>query len=94
MYSDAGNATISFDDLPYGTYYIKEIKAPKGYLLDGKARKIEINEENSKEGICRITFENQPFVETGMSNPVLPFIVLTTISGYILLILLKKKQSR
>lgn len=94
VYSDAGNATISFDDLPYGTYYIKEIKAPKGYLLDGKARKIEINEENSKEGICRITFENQPFVETGMSNPVLPFIVLTTISGYILLILLKKKQSR
>lgn len=25
---------ITFDDLPYGNYYIKELKAPKGYILN------------------------------------------------------------
>ena len=34
-----------FKDLRYGTYYIKEVKAPKGYELSEKIVKVEINDK-------------------------------------------------
>ncbi len=40
--SDDG--TFSFTDIPVGTYIIKEIEAPKDYLLDEKSYMVEITE--------------------------------------------------
>ena len=34
-----------FKDLRYGTYYSKEVKAPKGYELSEKIVKVEINDK-------------------------------------------------
>ncbi|MBR3325266.1 MAG: hypothetical protein IKG14_04390 [Clostridia bacterium] len=36
---------VIFKDLRYGTYYIKETKAPKGYELSEKIVKVEINDK-------------------------------------------------
>ena len=33
-------------NIPFGNYYLQEIKAPKGYLLDTKKHEIAINENN------------------------------------------------
>ncbi len=43
--SDA-DGTILFGDLPYGDYYIKELEAPKGYILNDGI--VEINKEDLK----------------------------------------------
>ena len=36
-----------FDDLDYGTYYIKEVQAPKGYIVTGQLSKVEVNGEKA-----------------------------------------------
>ena len=38
-----------FSDLEYGTYYVKEIAAPEGYLIvvDGTTAAVELNKNNS-----------------------------------------------
>ena len=74
--SDKDNGTVSFEDLRYGTYYIKETEAPKGYQLSDKIVKIEINDKGTfadgelledKDSICTFTYYNKlvPKVQTG-----------------------------
>lgn len=43
--SNKDEGTITFKDLRYGTYYIKEITAPKGYRKSDKVVKVEINDK-------------------------------------------------
>ena len=33
-------------NLPYGTYYFKEIEAPDGYIMDGQEHEFSIVENN------------------------------------------------
>ena len=74
--SDKDNGTVSFEDLRYGTYYIKETEAPKGYQLSDKIVKIEISDKGTfadgelledKDSICTFTYYNKliPKVQTG-----------------------------
>ena len=62
--SNKDEGTALFEDLRYGTYFIKEIQAPKGYELSDKVVKIEINDkgmfidnEQAEELDNTITFE-------------------------------------
>ncbi|WP_148629473.1 SpaA isopeptide-forming pilin-related protein, partial [Bacillus sp. E214] len=48
------NGSLNFENLSYGTYEIKETKAPKGYQLSDEVKKVEIN--SSKKVV--IEFEN------------------------------------
>ena len=41
--SDKEEGTVIFEKLRFGTYFIKEIKAPKGYELSDRVVKVEIN---------------------------------------------------
>ncbi len=43
--ANENEGTALFDELRYGTYYIKEIKAPLGYKLSNQAVEITINDE-------------------------------------------------
>ena len=70
--SNKETGTILFDDVRYGTYYIKEITAPKGYEKSDKIVKVEINDKGvfvddkeleEKENIYNFEFENSP-IET------------------------------
>jgi len=97
--SDQENGTVTFEELKYGTYYIKEIQAPKGYLLSNKILKIEINDKgifvdgellNDENSICTITYYNQPIplIQTGNDRnyPFLLSSLLIGLSGTIFLI--------
>lgn len=57
-----------FENLRYGTYYIKEIKAPKDYELSSRIAKVEINDKGifvddeqveEKDSTIEFTFENK-----------------------------------
>ena len=43
--SNKDEGIITFKDLRYGTYYVKEISAPKGYQKSDKVVKVEINDK-------------------------------------------------
>lgn len=43
--SNKEEGTAIFEELRFGTYFIKEIKAPKGYELSDKIVKVEINDK-------------------------------------------------
>ena len=68
--------TALFEDLRYGTFYIKELKAPLGYKLSDQVVKIEINDKGvfadgvsleETEGIYSFVYYNSllPAVQTG-----------------------------
>ena len=66
--SDKDNGTAIFEDLRYGTYYIKETKAPTDYELSNRIVKVEINDKgifiddkqiDEKDDMVEFTFENK-----------------------------------
>ncbi len=66
--SNKENGTVLFEELRYGTYYIKEIKAPKDYELSNKIVKVEINDKGifvddeqveETDSTIEFTFENK-----------------------------------
>lgn len=76
MDSNVKEGTVTFKDLRYGTYYIKEVSAPTGYILSDKVVKLEINEKgvfvNNKkldelESMVSFKFYNKPIpkIQTG-----------------------------
>ena len=65
--SNKNDGYVVFDQLRYGKYYIKEIKAPVGYELSNKIVSIEINDNGvfadgnlieENDSIYSIDFEN------------------------------------
>lgn len=42
--SNEKEGTVTFADLRFGTYFVKEVSAPNGYILSEKIIKVEINE--------------------------------------------------
>ena len=66
--SNKEDGTALFEDLRYGTYYIKETKAPKDYELSTRIVKVEINDKGifvdneqveEKENTIEFSFENK-----------------------------------
>ncbi|MEG0254704.1 SpaA isopeptide-forming pilin-related protein [Vagococcus sp.] len=52
------NGELIFSNLPLGTYYLKETKAPKDYLLDNKIYEIKLT-DNLPELTYQLTVTNQ-----------------------------------
>mgnify|MGYP000819991762 CR=1 FL=1 len=74
--SNSEDGTALFEELRYGTYYIKEIKAPLGYKLSEQVVKIEINEKGvladgkaleEKDNVYGFVYYNSllPSIQTG-----------------------------
>ena len=67
--SNKDEGTITFEDLRYGTYYIKEITAPNEYVKSDKVIKVEINDkgvfidnelvEENSDKVYTFEFENE-----------------------------------
>ncbi|MEE0954492.1 MAG: SpaA isopeptide-forming pilin-related protein [Eubacterium sp.] len=48
--TSGADGVISFDNMPLGTYYMKETKAPEGYALDNTVYKVIIADPDSPSG--------------------------------------------
>lgn len=43
------DGSITFDKLTPGTYYVKEVQVPQGYLIDNSVKKVELKNGDTKE---------------------------------------------
>ena len=89
--SKDGSAT--FKSLRYGTYYIKETKAPLGYHLSDEVKKVVID-ENVKGDTYTFDYENQPIeiIMTGDSMHLLSIMGLCLVSMIGAVFILIKKR--
>lgn len=100
--ADKNAGTATFKDLRYGTYYIKETKAPTGYLLSKEVKKVVIDDNLENVGkTYSFVYQDTPMpttgVKTGDGTDIKKFTALTGISGIVLLIcvilFLRKKKN-
>lgn len=100
--ADKNAGTATFKDLRYGTYYIKETKAPTGYLLSKEIKKVVIDDNLENVGkTYSFVYQDTPMpttgVKTGDGTDIKKFTALTGISGIVLLIcvilILRKKKN-
>ena len=59
------NGSIVFENLEIGTYFIKELKAPKGYALDSSPHKIVVTKDDN---LNKVTITNDFVVDTGVDE--------------------------
>ena len=102
--ANTDDGTALFSGLRYGTYYIKETKAPKGYMLSDEVVKIEINDKGvfangekltEENDVYSIVYQNSllPSVFTGDSKSVLMYLTMAAIAVVFIaiMIIIKKK---
>ncbi|HFR3770565.1 TPA: collagen binding domain-containing protein [Streptococcus suis] len=63
--------------LPYGSYYLQEIKAPKGYLFSQDAIPFDIDSDSHVSDVVRI--KNKPITPPGIDIPYTGNAVLVTV---------------
>ena len=61
------NGLVQFTKLPWGTYSVKELKAPTGYTVNGKLVQVEITETYQNPEEPHIV-ENSPAAQTGVEG--------------------------
>ena len=86
---------VSFNNIGYGTYYLKETKAPKGYRLDSNEREIVIDDKlfDSLDGKdYEVRLLDLKMVNTGNKALVALYVVGGIASLFILSILIIKKK--
>lgn len=97
--TNTNNGIARFDDLVFGTYYIKETKAPEGYHLSDEIVKVTINEDwiNGDEKRRTIIYPDKPFqddvINTGDSTSV-PCLVLLALISFGGICYFSKKRSK
>ena len=100
--ADKNAGTATFKNLRYGTYYIKETKAPTGYLLSKEVKKVVVDDKLENVGkTYSFIYQDTPMpttgVKTGGGTDIQKFTALTGISGIVLLIcvilILRKKKN-
>ena len=70
------NGMYCFGEIAYGSYYLKEIKAPEGYTLSNDIIKFTVDENSPEEQI--INAVDHPIPQTGVSSK---FVVCATLMG-------------
>ena len=103
--SNSEDGTALFEELRYGTYYIKEIKAPKDYELSDKVVKVEINDKGifiddtqveENENTIEFTFENKKIEvpKTGVESKIKLFASAIILSLLGITYIIKRKQNK
>lgn len=100
--ADKNAGTATFKNLRYGTYYIKETKAPTGYLLSKEVKKVVVDDKLENVGkTYSFIYQDTPMpttgVKTGDGTDIQKFTALTGISSIVLLLcvilILRKKKN-
>ena len=103
--SNSEDGIALFEELRYGTYYIKEIKAPKDYELSNKVVKVEINDKGifvddtqveENENTIEFTFENKKIEvpKTGVESKLKLFASAIILSLLGIAYVIKRKQNK
>ena len=103
--SNSEDGIALFEELRYGTYYIKEIKAPKDYELSNKVVKVEINDKGifvddtqveETENTIEFTFENKKIEvpKTGVESKIKLFASAIILSLLGITYIIKRKQNK
>ena len=105
--SNKEDGTALFEELRYGSYYVKEIKAPNDYELSNRVVKVEINDKGifiddeqieEKEGTVEFTFENKkievPNTGDGSNIKLFAGMVLISLLGITYIIIHKHKKNK
>ncbi len=95
--ADTKNGTATFKALKFGTYYIKETKAPKGYELSSEVKKVVINEKLKGVGstysfIYLNTLLPTTIIKTEDNTSIFSFVTLASVSALGVVAALKKKK--
>ena len=87
------NGVITFEKLPYGTYFYKESRAPKGYLIDETPHEFSITEDGQviKAVMTNQAIEKTPNTGTNIVYLAGAAVALSAVLG-ILLITYKRKK--
>ena len=106
--SNVEDGTVTFDNLRYGVFFIKEIKAPENYQLSDKIVLLEISDDGvfaddllleDKDSVCTFEFENKqiPEIQTGNETNypmIIMSIVLSILCMIICFVILAKKNRK
>lgn len=86
------NGLILIDELPYGSYYFKEVRSKDNYVLDASHIKIIVNGDTN---VIRTEFTNErkPDVpKTGDAFPIVPVAATAIIFGILFLVISRTKR--
>ncbi len=87
--ADQSSGTATFNEIGYGTYYIKETKAPTGYSLSKEVVKVVVDEKLKNVGeTYEITYADTPLPAAGAIIPAAAAVVTgddTQIMAYVLM---------
>lgn len=91
--------TATFHGLPYGTYYVKETKAPEGFLLSKEVKKVVLNENTQGIGdVYSFIYADSPIptsqIKTGVDANVFLFFGTLIISGMALVLMARRKDEK
>ena len=90
------NGTATFENVRFGTYYIKETKAPVGYLLSDEVKKVVV--DKNLEGVGNVysfVYENtlNPVeVKTGDNTNIAGLVGLGLISGCAIVVFVVRRR--
>ena len=85
--TDTKNGIALFDDLTYGTYFIKETKAPAGYELSDEVVKVTVDDEwvNGDDKLRTIIYADKPLpggaISTGDYTNTIILFIITGLAG-------------
>lgn len=99
---DKKSGTALFKEITFGTFYLKETKAPKGYKLSDEVIKVVIDDSfaTSDKQTKTIVYQNTPLpsgggVNTGDQTTAMLFVILGLCSaGFLAICVLKHKQTK
>lgn len=85
---------IKFGNLPYGSYYFKEIKAPEGYELSDDEIEFSINEETPEVQTIDVIDTSVP--QTGFSSNALWLTIFSSVSAvlFIAIVVINTKSRK
>lgn len=103
------DGTATFEDLRFGTYYIKETMAPEGYELSDEVVEVVINDEGvfangtkieNLDGVYSIEYQNTllPIIYTGDDTnnikDIIFFVIAVVVIIVLAIILIKKSKNK
>lgn len=97
VHANTEEGTATFEDLPYGVYYVKETAAPQGYKLSDEVIKVELNDQTKGIGkVYSFVYYNTllPSTSTGTQSDTMAYMMLTlTTMSLVVFVGMKKKKN-